>query len=80
MMSDPSRARCRTSSSTRGSDTTSVERLDLHFERDTDGRTDYRVLDTRGTLHVIRQPSPWSLTAGVGERLRDVIESLLPGR
>ncbi len=52
---------------------------DLTFQRDEDGRTDYRVLDKRGTLHVIRQPSPWSLTAGAGERIRDVIESLLPG-
>jgi glycogen debranching enzyme len=53
--------------------------VDLRFERDSAGRTDYRVLETRGTLHVVRQPSPWSLTAGVGERIRDVIESLLPG-
>ncbi len=54
--------------------------VDLRFERHASGRTDYRVLETRGTLHVVRQPSPWSLTAGVGERIRDVIESLLPGR
>jgi hypothetical protein len=53
--------------------------VDLIFQRDEDGRTDYRVLDKCGTLHVIRQPSPWSLTAGAGERIRDVIESLLPG-
>jgi hypothetical protein len=53
--------------------------VDLAFTRSGSGRTDYRVLDTRGTLHVVRQPSPWSLTAGVGERIRDVIESLLPG-
>jgi glycogen debranching enzyme len=53
--------------------------VDLIFQRDEDGRTDYRILDKCGTLHVIRQPSPWSLTAGAGERIRDVIESLLPG-
>jgi glycogen debranching enzyme len=53
--------------------------VDLEFIRSERGRTEYRVLDTRGTLHVVRQPSPWSLTAGVGERIRDVIESLLPG-
>jgi hypothetical protein len=29
------------------------------------------VLEQRGTLHVIRQPSPWSLTASYGERLKD---------
>jgi hypothetical protein len=53
--------------------------VDLQFRRRTDGRTDYRVLDTRGRLHVVRQPSPWSLTAGAGERIRDILESLLPG-
>jgi glycogen debranching enzyme len=41
-------------------------------------RTHFDVLEKRGTLHVLRQPSPWSLTAGVGERIRDVMESLIP--
>lgn len=41
-------------------------------------KTHFDVLDKRGTLHVLRQPSPWSLTAGVGERLKDVMESLIP--
>ena len=50
----------------------------LRFSRDGD-RSDYEVLDQRGRLHVIRQPSPWSLTAGFAERLRDVLSSLLPG-
>jgi hypothetical protein len=31
-------------------------------------------------LHVIRQPSPWSLTANFGERLADLVRSALPGR
>jgi hypothetical protein len=26
----------------------------------------------------LRQPSPWSLTAGVAERIKDVMESLVP--
>ena len=39
--------------------------------------THFDVLDKRGNLHVLRQPSPWSLTAGLGERLKDVMESLL---
>lgn len=42
--------------------------------------SDYEVLDRRGTLHVLRQPSPWSLTAGFAERLKDVLASLLPGK
>lgn len=54
--------------------------LDLRFWREPDGRSDYEVLDQRGALHVVRQPSPWSLTAHLGERLRDVLTSLLPGR
>ena len=41
-------------------------------------RTHFDVLEKRGTLHVLRQPSPWSLTAGVGERIKDVMESLIP--
>ncbi len=41
------------------------------------GRSSYEVLEKRGTLHIVRQPSPWSLTAGFGERLRDVLTSLI---
>ncbi len=53
--------------------------VDLDFRRTEDGDTDYRVLDVRGKLHVIRQPSPWSLTADLPERLIDALTSLLPG-
>jgi glycogen debranching enzyme len=53
-------------------------RVDIRFVREPSGRTTYTVLHREGTLHVIRQPSPWSLTAGAGERLRDALESLLP--
>jgi len=52
----------------------------IRFFRRADGETDYEVLVKRGTLHVLRQPSPWSLTAGFGERISDVLSSLLPGR
>ena len=41
-------------------------------------RTHFDVLEKRGRLHVLRQPSPWSLTAGLGERVKDVMESLIP--
>ena len=55
--------------------------VDLRFFRREDGRSDYEILDQRGgTLHVVRQPSPWSLTANFGERLRDLVTSSLPGR
>jgi glycogen debranching enzyme len=54
--------------------------IDLRFSRDKHGQSDYHVLDKHGPLHVIRQPSPWSLTATFGERLQDALSSLLPGR
>jgi glycogen debranching enzyme len=53
---------------------------DIRFYRKSDGASDYEVLEKRGHLHVVRQASPWSLTAGWGERIRDAIESLLPGK
>ena len=40
--------------------------------------THFEVLEKRGTLHILRQPSPWSVTAGLGERIKDVMESLFP--
>jgi hypothetical protein len=52
--------------------------VDLRFHRKQDGRTEYEVTRMEDKLHIIRQPSPWSLTAGWGERVRDAIASLLP--
>ena len=52
----------------------------IRFYRRKDGGGDYEVLDKRGPLHVLRQPSPWSLTAGFAERLKDALTSLLPGK
>jgi hypothetical protein len=46
-------------------------RATIRFFRTEDGASDYRVLDVIGSLHIVRQPSPWSLTASFGERLRD---------
>ena len=54
--------------------------VSLRFQRNPNGRTDYAITNLEGTLHVIRQPSPWSLTSGWAERTRDVVESLLPHR
>jgi glycogen debranching enzyme len=51
--------------------------VSIHFYRK-GKRTHFDVLDKRGRLHVIRQPSPWSLTAGPVERIKDVMESLIP--
>jgi glycogen debranching enzyme len=48
----------------------------IEFRR---GRRDttYKVLEQQGTLHVIRQASPWSLTEPLGRRLRQLAGSLL---
>jgi glycogen debranching enzyme len=54
--------------------------VSLKFHRSKNGRTNYEITDLKGKLHVIRQPSPWSLTAGFGERVKDAIVSLLPGK
>jgi hypothetical protein len=54
--------------------------VDIRFFRTGEGSSDYEVLDRRGSLHVVRQPSPWSLTAGVGERIKDAFASIMPGR
>lgn len=52
----------------------------IRFYRKSDGTSSYRVEAVEGALHVVRQPSPWSLTATTGERLVDALTSLLPGK
>ncbi len=52
----------------------------IRFYRKPSGASSYEILDKQGSLHVLRQPSPWSLTAGFGERMVDVLASLLPGK
>lgn len=54
--------------------------VSLKIFRATDGSSDYKVFDLQGTLHILRQPSPWSFTSGWGERIKDAITSLLPHR
>ena len=52
----------------------------IHFYRKNNGRSEYNILEQRGSLHVLRQPSPWSLTANFGERLKDLVMSAMPTR
>lgn len=52
--------------------------VSLRFWREGE-RSHYEVLNKEGPLHVVRQPSPWSVTASFGERLRDFLSSLVPG-
>ena len=49
----------------------------IKFERQTDGTTDYKIIELQGKLHVLRQPSPWSLTADWAGRVKDTVLSLL---
>jgi glycogen debranching enzyme len=39
--------------------------------------THYEVIEKRGKLHIVRQPSPWSVSATYAERFRDAIESMV---
>jgi glycogen debranching enzyme len=52
----------------------------IRFYRKRDGSSSYRLLRKKGKLHVVRQATPWSLTATFGERLHDWLVSLLPGK
>ncbi len=54
-------------------------RVTIHFRRGKHGRTSYRILDKRGTLRVVRQATPWSLTTQPAARLRDALASLKEG-
>ena len=49
----------------------------VRFFRTKSGASDYEVQSVEGPLHVLRQPSPWSLTAGFAERVRDALTSLV---
>ena len=50
--------------------------VSLRFHRDAAGKTHYEVLEQHGKLRLIRQPSPWSVSATVWQRVEDLLESL----
>lgn len=52
--------------------------VSIAFRRRSDGRTTYHVLEQKGTLRIVRQATPWSLTSGAVGRVRDVLSSMLP--
>jgi glycogen debranching enzyme len=49
----------------------------LRFWRRADGSSTWKVLDQRGTLHIVRQPAPESLSARWKDRAAGVLESIL---
>jgi len=52
----------------------------IKFIRKNNGKSTYRVLSKRGPLHIVRQPTPWSVTAGFGERLFDFASQFAPSK
>lgn len=53
-------------------------RATIEFRRKPGGSTDYRIVALEGKLHVVRQPSPDSVTAAWAERVKDALFSLVP--
>ena len=50
----------------------------IRFHRDDDGKTHADVLAKRGTLRVVRQPPPESVTAGIVDRFTALVDGILP--
>ncbi len=48
----------------------------LRFWREADGTSKWEVLHRQGTLHIVRQPAPESLTASLTERIATLVKSL----
>jgi glycogen debranching enzyme len=53
-------------------------KITIRFFRKPNGHSDYEVVEQEGRLTVIRQPSPWSLTASFAERVEDILVSFTP--
>jgi glycogen debranching enzyme len=52
--------------------------VSMRFHREENGVTNFQVTELKGKLHIVRHPCPLSLINGFGERVSDVIRSLLP--
>jgi glycogen debranching enzyme len=50
--------------------------VSIRFYRKPNGASDYRVVEKRGKLRILRQPSPWSFTATLAERAQDALASI----
>jgi glycogen debranching enzyme len=49
--------------------------VSLRFWREQDGTSSWQVLHKSGTLRIVRQPPPESLSAGIGERLSGLLQT-----
>jgi len=52
--------------------------VSMRFHREENGVTNFQVTELKDKLHIVRHPCPLSLINGFGERVSDVIRSLLP--
>jgi glycogen debranching enzyme len=52
--------------------------VSLRFWREEDDTSRWEVLHKRGTVHVVRQPPPESLTAGLADRLGGLLQTAVP--
>jgi glycogen debranching enzyme len=52
-------------------------RVTLRFWRQTDGSSAFETLEKRGTLRIIRQPPPESLSAGLSDRFHGLVDTVL---
>jgi hypothetical protein len=49
----------------------------LRFWRDRSGKSHAEVVRKRGSFHLLRQPPPESLTAGIRDRMGALVESVM---
>lgn len=52
-------------------------KIDLIAWRDADGRSHFDVANKEGTLHVVRQPPPQSMSVSIGGRLRALVDGMI---
>ncbi|AKF10395.1 Glycogen debranching enzyme [Sandaracinus amylolyticus] len=52
--------------------------VDVDVWRDRDGHCRFEVTRREGTLHVVRQPPPESISVGIAGRMRALVDGLLP--
>jgi glycogen debranching enzyme len=52
-------------------------RVTLRFERNASGDSSWDVMHTQGSLRVIRQPPPESLSAGAADRVAGLLETIV---
>jgi hypothetical protein len=52
--------------------------VSIRFQRQPSGNTEFEVVETRGSLRVLRHTDPWSLVAGPGKDIEKKIRDSIP--